>query len=112
MARKTVVNGAVVRAWLSENGQAVGSRGRFSQGQIDAFEDANPGQKYGVGHVEPRKITGVRINAESGRKTPVTVKATLPEVRAWAQAQPGIQVGAKGRISDSVLAAFAARPKA
>lgn len=111
MARKTVVNGAVVRAWLSANGEAVGSRGRFSQAQIDAFEAANPRQKYGVGHVEPRAIKGTRIS-ESGRKTPVTVKATLPEVRQWAQAQPGIQVGTKGRISDSVLAAFAARPKA
>lgn len=119
MAKK-VVNGSVVRAWatspegqaiLSAEGLTVGKRGRFDSKLITAFQKAT-GQKYGVGHVEPRKVSGVRVNAETGRKTPVTVKATLPEIRVWAQAQPGLNVGSKGRIADSVLSAFAARPKA
>lgn len=109
MAKKQSATGAEVRAFLTEQGVTVGTRGRFSAEQVEAFETAT-GKKYVVGHVVPRTIKGTRVS-DSGRKTPVQVKATLPEVRAWAQAE-GLAVGAKGRISADVLTAFASKPKA
>jgi hypothetical protein len=118
MARKSV-DGAAVREWanseagaaaLAAEGLTVGARGRFSEKVVDLFQKSTK-QKYEVGLVATRKISGIRVNPDTGRKTPVTVSATLPEVRAWAQAE-GLTAGARGRLSEGVLAAFAARPKA
>jgi uncharacterized protein with GYD domain len=123
MASKRVVGAGAVREWAqSEAGQAVltaegltvGARGKFSEKLLDAFHKANRGVKYGVGHVEPVSIKGSR-KTEAGRTVPVTVKATLSEVRAWAQSEEaqaaGVTVGARGRVSSATLAAFASRPK-
>jgi len=126
MARKTSVNGSAVRTWAqSEDGQAflttwatenevdvptVGARGKFSAALIAAFHKANPTSRYEVGHVQSVKVSGTRVTS-NGRKIPVTVNATLPELRAFAQSQ-GLSVGARGRISAEVKAAFAAQPKA
>jgi hypothetical protein len=116
MARKSV-NGAAVREWanteagaaaLAEAGLVVGTRGRFSEKVVDLFQKATK-QKYEVGLVPTRKISGTRVT-DSGRKVPVTVSATLGEVRAWAQAE-GLSVGERGKVSAEVLSAFAARPK-
>jgi len=126
MARKTEVSGSVVRTWAnSEDGQAfmtawaaeqdgrevptVGARGKFSQTLIDLFHKANKGQKYVTKLVPTIKVKGVRVS-DSGRKTPVQVTATLAEVRAFAEAE-GLPVGARGRVSQDVLTAFASRPK-
>lgn len=108
MAKKQSVGGSEVRAWLREQGEQVGSRGRLSAEQIGAFEKAT-GKRYEVGHVATRRITGVRVT-DSGRKVPVTVNASIGEVRAWAQSA-GLDVGSRGRIAPTVLSAFAARPK-
>jgi hypothetical protein len=119
MARKSV-NGSAVREWanseagaaaLAEAGLTVGTRGRFSEKVVELFQKSTK-QKYEVGLVPTRKISGVRVNPDTGRKTPVTVSATLGEVRAWAAGQPDLAVGARGRVSQEVLTAFAARPKA
>jgi hypothetical protein len=110
MARKREVGPARIREWANENGQSVGTRGKFSQELLDAFHAANKGEVYTVGKQEGRKITGIRVNA-SGRKTPVTVTATIAEVRDWAS-KNGVTVGSRGRIAPEVLAAFAAAPKA
>lgn len=99
-----------VRAWLREQGIEVGTRGRFSAKQVDDFQKAT-GKVYVKGYVEPRTIKGTRVNPETGRKTPVQVKATDAEVRAWAQAE-GLAAGSRGRLPQAVLSAFAARPKA
>lgn len=124
MARKVIVGGSAVREWanseagaaaLVREGLTVGKRGRFSKEVTDLFK-SETGQTYSEGHVEPRVIKGTRVNA-SGRKTPVQVKATLPEVRSWARSPEGqaalgsVQVGERGVIAPAVLSAFAARPK-
>lgn len=110
MARKRSVGGAEVRAWAQSAGVEVGQRGRFSAELVEAFHKANPKVRYETGHVPVREIKGIRISA-SGRKVPVTVKASVPEVRAFA-AEAGLSVGQRGRLSSEVYAAFAARPKA
>jgi len=137
MASKRNVGGSRVREFLlSEDGQAalvaaqeaaeakgekfpkplteVGARGRFSAAQIEVFHKANKRERYTANHVEARKITGTR-EGSNGRKQTVTVSATLPEVRAWAESPEGIaagvKVGSRGRIGKDVLSAFAARPR-
>jgi hypothetical protein len=118
MAKKQSATGAEVREFLTSQGITVGSRGRFSVSQVEAFEKAT-GKRYVVGHVVPVKLTGKVVSA-SGRTVPRTVKATLPQVRAWAQSPEGVKVlgddlavGARGRIAAPVKAAFAAHaPKA
>lgn len=110
MAKKVSAGGAEVRAFLVAQGVTVGSRGRFSAEQVEAFEKAT-GKRYVVGHVEPITVKGTRVS-DSGRKTPVSRKTTLSEVRTWAQspeaAALGVQAASKGRIAAPVLAAFAA----
>lgn len=117
MAKKVAAGGAEVREFLKSQNVQVGARGRFSQEQVDLFEEAT-GKVYTVGHVEKITAKGIRVNA-SGRKTPVQVKTTQPEVRAWARgdgasvlASAGLEpVGERGRIRPAVLAAFAATPR-
>lgn len=109
MASKRTVGPSAVREWATEAGVQVGARGRFSAELLDQFHAANPKVKYTVGHVEGQTIKGVRVTA-SGRTIPVQVKATPAQVREWADAQ-GLDVGARGRISAEVKAAFAATPR-
>lgn len=125
MATRKNVGGNEVRAWAkSEAGQAfladwaakadkdvptVGERGRFAKDLVDAFHAANKKARYTANHVETRKISGIR-ETSNGRKIPVTVTATLAEVRAFAKAE-GMPIGDRGRVSKDVYAAFAARPK-
>lgn len=126
MASKTQVSGAAVREWAtSEAGQTfltewaaqvegrevptVGTRGKFSADLIAAFHKAHPRQVYTTKLVRKVEVKGTRVS-ESGRKTPVTVKATYDEIRSWAK-ENGHEVGERGRVSSTVLAAFAARPK-
>lgn len=110
MASRRNVGGNEVRAWAKAEGLAVGERGRFSAELVEAFHKANKKVRYTANFVPTRKISGVR-ETESGRKVPVTVTATLAQVREFAQAE-GLAIGARGRVSQDVLAAFAARPKA
>lgn len=109
MARRVEVSGSEVRAFAKAEGIEVGARGRFSKELVDAFHKANKGKRYMPNHVPTRKISGTRETA-NGRKVPVTVTATLAEVRAFAK-DAGLPIGARGRVSRPVLAAFAARPK-
>lgn len=119
MARKTEVSGSVVREWAnSEAGKAalaaadltVGLRGKFSAKVITLFEKENKGKRYVEKLVPTVRVKGVRVS-ESGRKVPVTVVATMSEIRAFAAAE-GLPIGERGRVSQTVLSAFAARPKA
>lgn len=110
MAKRREVGPGRVREWAQEVGETVGSRGRFSAELLEAFHKANPRERYAVGKQEGRKITGSR-ETSNGRKVPVTVVATIADVRAWARAE-GVQVGARGRIAPEVLSAFAAAPRA
>jgi hypothetical protein len=109
MAKRRSVGGSEVRTWAKEQGREVGTRGRFSDDLVKDFHKANTAVRYEPNHVPTRKISGTRVT-ESGRKVPVTVTATLSEVRAFAQAE-GLPIGKRGRVGADVLAAFAARPK-
>lgn len=109
MAKRREVGGSQVRAFAKEQGLEVGTRGRFSQELIDAFHKANKSVRYVPNHVPTRKISGMR-EVSNGRKVPVTVTATLTEVRAFAEAE-GLAIGKRGRVSQDVLSAFAARPR-
>lgn len=116
MARKTEVAGSVVREWanseagksaLAAEGLTVGVRGKFSAKVITLFEKENKGKRYVEKLPRSIKVKGIRESA-SGRKVPVQVTATMPELRAFALANGG---GARGRISEDTLRAFAAQPK-
>lgn len=124
MSSKRNVGAGRVREWFGTLSEAernvtakdgtvtvlsIGKRGKLSDAVIAAFQKANKREVYSAGHVEARKITGTRENPSNGRKQTVTVTATLGEVRAWAQSE-GIKLGDRGRIAESVLSAFAARP--
>jgi hypothetical protein len=123
MASKREVGAGTVREWVGTLTEAertvtvdgvevelsIGKRGKLSDNVIKAFEKANKRTVYVPGFVESRKITGLREDA-NGRKRPVTVTATLPQVREWAAAE-GLAIGERGRVSSAVLSAFAARPK-
>ena len=129
-SNKRPVGASVVREWFSSLAEAdrvlkvkgaddiplsIGQRGKLSDDVITAFEKANRGKVYMAGHVEPRKITA-KVSTSNGRSRTVNVTATLSEVRAWAQSPEakasGINVGARGRISEDVYTAFATRPGA
>lgn len=109
MASRKNVGGNEVRTWAKAEGLAVGERGRFSQELVDAFHKANKTVRYEPNHVPTRQIQGMR-ETSNGRKVPVKVTATLAQVRAFAKAE-GLTVGSRGRVSQEVYAAFAARPK-
>lgn len=125
MASRKNVGGNAVRTWAkSDEGKAflatwatenevevptVGERGRFAEALVTAFHKANPKVRYEAKHVPTRQIQGVRETSD-GRKYGVKVTATLAEVRDFAKAE-GLAVGSRGRISQEVYAAFAARPK-
>ena len=105
MAKQVVAS--TVRAWAVEQGLTVGSRGRLDPKVREAFEKAHKGQKYTEGNKSPKtvKVTATSVSAK-GRKTPVTKVVDIAEARAAAQAA-GVSVGARGRVRQNVLVAFA-----
>ena len=126
MARKTDVNGSVVRAWAtSEAGQefmaawaaedasrevpTVGTRGKFSQTLIDLFHKANKGQRYVTKLAPTIKITGRVIN-ENGKNVARTVHVTPADLRAFALAE-GLAEGSRGKLPEAVKQAYLARPQ-
>lgn len=112
MASRKTVDAATVRAFLIANpieGETVGSRGKFSQAQIDRFNQApeNRNVKFTHNtHKPTRKVTTVVVS-ESGRKVPRTMNVNLPEVRKAAQ-DAGYPLGDRGRIPAPVMEAFVA----
>jgi len=108
MAKNTKVSLATVREWAVEQGLVKsGQRGKLSADVIEAFEKANPGQKYDKEAAVLAKrveVKAMRTNA-SGRKTPITRKVIVSEVRQAARAA-GVSVPTKGRLTAPVLEAY------
>lgn len=93
---------SAVRAWLVETGQIDASqkRGKFSVEQIASYNS-----KHGLKYRQGQFVSTVTVSAKPAKGRTVTRKVNVEQVRAWAIEQ-GIEVGARGRLSQDVLAAF------
>lgn len=99
---------ATVRAWASDNGLSNGSRGRLTPETVEAFNAAHKGKsKYVAGAFKATTtIKGFKATA-NGRKVPVSKRVVAGEVRA-AALTAGVTLPSKGRIPNSVKAAYVA----
>lgn len=104
---KTLVALSTVREWAeAQKLVPAGQRGKLSVDVIQAFEKANPGQKYDKSaRIVKVVVKGTRVNPETGRKTPIQRKVTHSEVREAAIAAK-VAVPARGRLPQNVLTAF------
>ncbi len=99
------VNASTVRAWLTEQGQNPGKRGRISAEQKDAFNKAHSkkGLKYvpqGEAEKPTIEVPGVVTIDKAGRKATRTVTVTTEAARALL----GHEAGRRGRFSKATLA--------
>ena len=106
MSRKVTASPAEVRAWATENGLTVGTRGKLPPEVIKGYNDSHKVKYVQAAFVQTRKITGTKPD-KNGRNRSVTVTATTAEVRD-AAVQAGLAKPGRGRLSNEVFAAFAA----
>lgn len=116
MASKSIVNPSAVREWVRENldsieglpaDYTVARQGRLHPAAIAAFNKANPKVKYTVGvHKADTVTVKAFVLNKKGGKTPVTKQVVVSEARE-AAVKAGVPVGKRGRVPQSVLAAFA-----
>lgn len=111
MAKTQKVTLAEVRTW-AEGKELVGKgqRGKLPVDVIEAFEKAHPGRKYDKSAAVLAKrveVKAIRVNPETGRKTPIRKMVLHSEVRQ-AAIQAGVAVPARGQMPQSVLTAYVA----
>lgn len=94
MSSKSNASSGDVRTWLSENGHTVGTRGRFSAEQIDAYHKANKGRAYSPATSGRMIAVKVTLKDSRGRNRSKTVEVSPTEYRELTGT-----VGAKGRVS-------------
>lgn len=107
MAAKKRVPAGEVRTWAEGKGLIeAGKVGKLSQDTIDAFHKSNKNKEY----VPAKFVKTVQVKAtrtlDNGKKVPVQKNINLMEARAAIRAA-GIDVGARGRIPEKYLRAFA-----
>lgn len=110
MSTVRIVSADEVRTWARKRGIAVSDRGRLSPSVVSAYNRAHKASQYVV---QPRpavtvvKMVGQRAD-KRGRNRKVTVEATVPAIRTWAQSA-GFTVGQRGRIPATVKHAYSIR---
>lgn len=100
----TAVKPSEVRAFAKANGLPVGSRGKFSQAVISAFNKGRRGPKRYDQSV-PYAPHVECVGKVKGRP-PIRKVVAVPVLRA-AAAEAGVQIGERGRIPSQVKAAYA-----
>lgn len=98
---------SAVREFATQNGIPMGERGRPNPVAVEAFNKAN--KRNGVQYVEKafrptETVQTVKVNA-SGRKTPIRKAIVIADARE-AAIKAGVPVGARGRLTHEVKAAY------
>lgn len=76
-----------VRTWANENGFTLGARGVIPADAIKAFQSANRGLEYVIGHTQTRSVK-VATKDKRGRNRTATVQVTAAEARAAHDGSP------------------------
>jgi len=102
---RTLVSTPTIKAWAGKNGYKVtfGRKGRMAREVVDAFNSAHKTKQYLPSQPAQDEQTFTYTGSD-GRKR--KFKAQTKVMRAWAQAQPDLTVGQRGRFTQDVIDAY------